>query len=341
MPPVRTTHVFGDMATATRIESTAKTMSVNSTFTTVAQNGDRPNHRLRLRLAHARVPGIRRPCEKCWTTRYMRYPAPNDKVHPPQRIKYTARKSRSPEPKRTKNSVAQRVAFGSFGSRAPARRGPSRCRRSADLRERREERRSEERTCSRVVFQYTERVPRNDKSWDPVNVRHGDSLPLKQDPNAARPSHLDTTHIKADTGNGADLLWPACLGHRVTIQDDLYFISIAARMLGMHPQTLQQVPATGPGAANRTIGSMRLYSRDELERLAHQAARRRRRINLAGVQRLLSMAEVVQRIRPLMRDESMTAARRAATIARGGRAHEHTGSQMTDSGKFENSTTWF
>ena len=53
---------------------------------------------------------------------------------------------------------------------------------------------------------------------------------------------------------------------------------------------------------------MRLYSRDELERLelikrlVDDAG-----INLAGVQRLLSIAEVVQRIRPLMRDEALTA----------------------------------
>ena len=38
------------------------------------------------------------------------------------------------------------------------------------------------------------------------------------------------------------------------------------------------------------------------------------RINLAGVQKLLSIAAVVQRIRPLMRDEAMSArdARRLA-----------------------------
>jgi DNA-binding transcriptional MerR regulator len=53
---------------------------------------------------------------------------------------------------------------------------------------------------------------------------------------------------------------------------------------------------------------MRLYSRDELERL-----RIIKRlvddggINLAGVQRLLSIAEVVQRIRPLTRHEPLTA----------------------------------
>ncbi len=86
--------------------------------------------------------------------------------------------------------------------------------------------------------------------------------------------------------------------------DDLYFISVAARMLGMHPQTLRKYERLGLVQPNRTVGSMRLYSRDELERL--KAIKRLvddAGINLAGVQRLLSVAEVVQRIRPLMRDE--------------------------------------
>ena len=42
-PPVRITQSLGDIATATRIESMANTMSVSSTLTTVAQNAERPN----------------------------------------------------------------------------------------------------------------------------------------------------------------------------------------------------------------------------------------------------------------------------------------------------------
>lgn len=92
------------------------------------------------------------------------------------------------------------------------------------------------------------------------------------------------------------------------IEEDLYFISVAARMLGMHPQTLRKYERLGLVQPNRTIGSMRLYSRDELDRL--KAIKRLvddGGINLAGVQRLLSIAEVVQRIRPLMRDEPLSA----------------------------------
>ena len=90
--------------------------------------------------------------------------------------------------------------------------------------------------------------------------------------------------------------------------EDLFFISIAARMLGMHPQTLRKYERLGLVQPTRTIGSMRLYSREELERLKlikHLVDEGG--INLAGVQRLLSIAEVVERIRPLMRDESLSA----------------------------------
>lgn len=94
----------------------------------------------------------------------------------------------------------------------------------------------------------------------------------------------------------------------MAVEEDLYFISMAARMLGMHPQTLRKYERLGLVQPSRTIGSMRLYSREELERL--KAIKRLvddGGINLAGVQRLLSIAEIVQRIRPLMRDEAMSA----------------------------------
>jgi MerR family transcriptional regulator/heat shock protein HspR len=92
------------------------------------------------------------------------------------------------------------------------------------------------------------------------------------------------------------------------MDEDLYFISAAARLLGMHPQTLRKYERLGLIQPSRTIGSMRLYSRDELERL--RVIKRMvddAGINLAGVQRLLSVAEVVQRLRPLMREEALSA----------------------------------
>jgi MerR family transcriptional regulator/heat shock protein HspR len=93
----------------------------------------------------------------------------------------------------------------------------------------------------------------------------------------------------------------------MALEQDLYFISVAARMLGMHPQTLRKYERLGLVQPTRTIGSMRLYSREELQRL--KAIKRLvddGGINLAGVQRLLSIAEIVQRIRPLMNDEPLS-----------------------------------
>src|SRR5918992_5865604 len=91
------------------------------------------------------------------------------------------------------------------------------------------------------------------------------------------------------------------------MDQDFYFISTAARLLGMHPQTLRKYERLGLIQPTRTVGSMRLYSREELEklrlikRLVDELG-----INLAGVQRLLSIAEVVQRIRPLMDESALT-----------------------------------
>ena len=87
------------------------------------------------------------------------------------------------------------------------------------------------------------------------------------------------------------------------LPSDLYFISMAARLLDMHPQTLRKYERLGLVQPTRTVGSMRVYTSDELERLrlikhlVDEAG-----VNLAGVQRLLSIAEAVQRLRPLVRE---------------------------------------
>ena len=89
-------------------------------------------------------------------------------------------------------------------------------------------------------------------------------------------------------------------------ETEFFLISMAARELGMHPQTLRKYERLGLVRPARTVGSMRLYSLDEIERL-----RFIKRlvddvgVNLAGVQQLLSVAEAMQRIRPLMRSSAL------------------------------------
>ena len=84
-------------------------------------------------------------------------------------------------------------------------------------------------------------------------------------------------------------------------EHDLFLISVAARMLDMHPQTLRKYERLGLVRPHRTLGSMRVYSRDELERLrAIKQLVDEEGVNLAGVQRLLDIAEVVRKLRPLL-----------------------------------------
>src|SRR5262245_25017983 len=87
--------------------------------------------------------------------------------------------------------------------------------------------------------------------------------------------------------------------------EDLYLISMAARRLGMHPQTLRKYERLGLVRPHRTLGSMRVYTEEELDRLrliktlVDDAG-----INLAGVQRLLAIVEVAERLRPLALDRA-------------------------------------
>jgi MerR family transcriptional regulator, heat shock protein HspR len=90
------------------------------------------------------------------------------------------------------------------------------------------------------------------------------------------------------------------------VEQELLFISMAAELLGMHPQTLRKYERLGLIQPARTMGSMRLYAREELERL--RLIKRlvdEQGVNLAGVQRLLAVAEVVQRMRPLLDETTL------------------------------------
>ncbi len=88
---------------------------------------------------------------------------------------------------------------------------------------------------------------------------------------------------------------------------EFYLISMAAELLDMHPQTLRKYERLGLVRPPRTLGSMRVYTREELDRLRQiKAFVDDAGINLAGVQRLLSIAEVAGRLRPLLEEERRT-----------------------------------
>ena len=89
-------------------------------------------------------------------------------------------------------------------------------------------------------------------------------------------------------------------------RDGVYTMAVASRLTGMHPQTLRKYERLGLVRPARTIGSMRLYSHDEIERLRFiKRLVEESGVNLAGVQHLLSVAEAMQRIRPLMQPAAL------------------------------------
>jgi len=77
-----------------------------------------------------------------------------------------------------------------------------------------------------------------------------------------------------------------------------YMISVAAELVGMHPQTLRIYETKGLVRPRRTPGNTRLYSERDLERLrAIQRLTGDLGLNLAGVERVLELQDEVERLR--------------------------------------------
>ena len=76
-----------------------------------------------------------------------------------------------------------------------------------------------------------------------------------------------------------------------------YMISIAAELVGMHPQTLRIYEAKGLIRPKRTPGGTRLYSDADVERLQLiQQLTTELGLNLAGVERVLHLEDQLQRM---------------------------------------------
>jgi MerR family transcriptional regulator, heat shock protein HspR len=84
-----------------------------------------------------------------------------------------------------------------------------------------------------------------------------------------------------------------------------YMISVAADLVGMHPQTLRIYEQKGLVRPKRTAGNTRLYSELDIERLRLiQRLTTEIGLNLAGVERVLHLEdELVQMKRRLQRME--------------------------------------
>jgi MerR family transcriptional regulator/heat shock protein HspR len=75
-------------------------------------------------------------------------------------------------------------------------------------------------------------------------------------------------------------------------------ISVAADLVGMHPQTLRIYEQKGLVRPGRTPGGTRLYSERDLERLRLiQRLTTELGLNLAGVQRVIALEDELEKLR--------------------------------------------
>jgi MerR family transcriptional regulator, heat shock protein HspR len=90
-----------------------------------------------------------------------------------------------------------------------------------------------------------------------------------------------------------------------------YMISVAAELVGMHPQTLRIYEQRGLVRPKRTAGNTRLYSEGDLERLrVIQKLTTELGLNLAGVEIVLRLEDElmraqgrIERLQRQLRDE--------------------------------------
>jgi MerR family transcriptional regulator/heat shock protein HspR len=76
-----------------------------------------------------------------------------------------------------------------------------------------------------------------------------------------------------------------------------YIISVAAELVGMHPQTLRMYEAKGLVRPQRTPGNTRLYSEADLARLRLiQTLKAELGINLAGVEIVLRLEDELRKV---------------------------------------------
>lgn len=79
--------------------------------------------------------------------------------------------------------------------------------------------------------------------------------------------------------------------------EPIYVISVAARLVEMHPQTLRYYERAGLLKPNRSSGKIRLYSRREIEQLRKIARLTEVGVNLAGVEVIIDLTERIEQMK--------------------------------------------
>ena len=125
-------------------------------------------------------------------------------------------------------------------------------------------------------------------------------------PPSERPQNATLANSGANTRSDPQ---PQTAPHGADPQDSgfamegVYIISVAARILDMHPQTLRKYERLGLINPGRTIGMLRLYSRDDIRkvRLIRHLVNNLG-MNLAGVEHTLGMVDSLLRMKHRLAD---------------------------------------
>jgi MerR family transcriptional regulator/heat shock protein HspR len=84
-------------------------------------------------------------------------------------------------------------------------------------------------------------------------------------------------------------------GNGLADDEPCYIISIAARLVGVHQQTLRYYERAGLVEPRRTVGNIRMYSNNDLARVRHaQRLIEELGVNLAGVDVILRMRKQME-----------------------------------------------
>ncbi len=84
--------------------------------------------------------------------------------------------------------------------------------------------------------------------------------------------------------------------------EPMYVISVAARLVEMHPQTLRYYERAGLLKPTRSSGKIRLYSQREIERLRKiSRLTNELGVNLAGAQVIIDLTERIEKLQERMK----------------------------------------
>ena len=119
--------------------------------------------------------------------------------------------------------------------------------------------------------------------------------PVPHRPEQTSLSKVEATESAAPSKTGRDA------DEQSVTLEGLYIISVAARILDVHPQTLRKYERLGLINPGRTIGMLRLYSRDDIRRVRLIRHLGNMGLNLAGVEFALATVENLLRLRRRLR----------------------------------------